>query len=50
MSTGRRLRQVEPDIVRHTVQQMVSDATVFPSAHFEALKRMLAREAPEFDA
>jgi ribulose-5-phosphate 4-epimerase/fuculose-1-phosphate aldolase len=50
MSTGRRLRQLEPEIIRHTVQQMVSDATVFPSAHFEALKRMLAREAPEFDA
>lgn len=50
MSTGRKLREIAPEIVRHTVQQMVSDATVYPSAHFEALKRMLAREAPEFAA
>lgn len=50
MSTGRKLREIAPEIVRRTVQQMVSDSTVYPSAHFEALKRMLAREAPEFAA
>lgn len=48
MSTGRPLRRLSDRVVRDTVQQMVADSTVYPSAHFEALKRMLAREAPEF--
>jgi ribulose-5-phosphate 4-epimerase/fuculose-1-phosphate aldolase len=50
MSTGRKMLELGPEVVRHTVQQMVSDTTVYPNAHFEALKRMLAREAPEFRA
>ncbi len=47
-ATGRPLKLIPDDVVRDTVQQMVSDSTVYPSLHFDALKRMLAREAPEF--
>ncbi len=49
-ATGRPLKLIPDDVVRDTVQQIVSDATVYPSLHFDALKRMLAREAPEFAA
>lgn len=47
-STGRTVKPLPPEVVRDTVQQMAADVALYRSAHFEALKRMLAREAPEF--
>jgi len=48
MSTGQPLRRVADEVVGRTVQQMTRSAALHRSAHFEALKRMLAREAGEF--
>jgi ribulose-5-phosphate 4-epimerase/fuculose-1-phosphate aldolase len=53
MWTGRRLRQVKPDVVAHTLQQY--DA-VWPKYgnkpawqhHFDALKRLLDRKEPDY--
>ncbi len=50
MSTGEPLRRLADEVVGHTAQQMTRSATLHRSAHFEALKRMLAREAREFAA
>ncbi len=50
MSTGKPLRRLSDDVVRDTVQQMTSGTSVYPGAHFAALKRILARQAPEFAA
>lgn len=47
-STGRPMKHLPPEVVRDTVQQMAADVALYRSAHFEALKRLLAREAPEF--
>ena len=44
MSTGQPLHRIPDEVVGSTVQQMTRSAAVHRSAHFEALKRMLARD------
>ena len=49
MSTGRPIRRVPQDIARMTADQMASNTERAQSVrHFESLKRMLARDEPEF--
>jgi ribulose-5-phosphate 4-epimerase/fuculose-1-phosphate aldolase len=53
MWTGRKLRQVKPDVVTHTLQQYEQ---VWPhyggkptwQHHFDALKRLLDRREPDY--
>jgi hypothetical protein len=49
MSTGKKLRLVNPEIARKTAEQMHGDVGATQTrAHFEALKRILDKEAPEY--
>jgi ribulose-5-phosphate 4-epimerase/fuculose-1-phosphate aldolase len=49
MSTGRRLKLVRPEVARKTAEQMNSAINQTQTmAHFEALKRILDKEEPEY--
>jgi len=49
MSTGKKLRLVNAEIARKTAEQMHGDVGATQTrAHFEALKRILDKEAPEY--
>lgn len=48
LSTGKPLRLVRPEIARKTAQQMAGEGGSQTHAHFEALKRILAKEAPDY--
>ena len=47
-STGLRLREVRPEVVRETCRMIAADAPKYAGAHFEALKRILEREEPAY--
>jgi ribulose-5-phosphate 4-epimerase/fuculose-1-phosphate aldolase len=48
-STGKRLKLIAPEIARKTAQQMNgAQVAAQTMAHFEALKRILDKEAPEY--
>ncbi len=47
MSTGRKLKRISPEVCRLTAQQMAEDDGQ-PRLHFEALKRILDKEAPDY--
>jgi ribulose-5-phosphate 4-epimerase/fuculose-1-phosphate aldolase len=47
MSTGRPLKLIAPEVCRKTAQQMAEDDGQ-PRLHFEALKRLLDRESPDY--
>ncbi len=47
MGTGRKLKMIAPDICRLTAQQMAEDDKQ-PELHFEALKRILDKESPDY--
>jgi ribulose-5-phosphate 4-epimerase/fuculose-1-phosphate aldolase len=47
---GGKLRAVRPEVVRATCAMMRADAPKYAGAHFEALKRILAREEPDYSA
>lgn len=49
LSTGRPLRVIPEDVAKRTRAQFDQDARPYASAHFEALKRMLKAETPDFD-
>jgi ribulose-5-phosphate 4-epimerase/fuculose-1-phosphate aldolase len=49
MSTGKRLKLVKPEVARKTAEQMTGAVGhTQQTAHFEALKRILDKEAPEY--
>lgn len=48
MSTGRRLKLVGDNIARSVQQQIEADLPVYARNHFEALKRLLDRDAPDW--
>jgi ribulose-5-phosphate 4-epimerase/fuculose-1-phosphate aldolase len=49
LSTGRRLKLVRPEVARRTAEQMASAINAKQTqSHFEALKRILDKEAPEY--
>jgi ribulose-5-phosphate 4-epimerase/fuculose-1-phosphate aldolase len=47
-STGSKLRQVRPEVVRITSRMIAADTPAYASAHFTALKRILDREEPGY--
>jgi hypothetical protein len=47
-STGLALRQVRPEVARETYRAILADTPRYADAHFEALKRILDREAPDY--
>jgi ribulose-5-phosphate 4-epimerase/fuculose-1-phosphate aldolase len=47
-SMGGKLRPVRPEVVRQAYKMMLADAPKYAGAHFEALKRILAREEPAY--
>jgi ribulose-5-phosphate 4-epimerase/fuculose-1-phosphate aldolase len=47
-SLGGKLRAVRPEVVRKTYDLILADTPKYSSAHFEALKRILDREEPEY--
>lgn len=47
-STGHALRPVRPEVAREAYRAMLADAPKYAGAHFEALKRILDREAPDY--
>ncbi|HLI11121.1 MAG TPA: aldolase [Alphaproteobacteria bacterium] len=48
MSTGRKLRRVPDEVVRKTAQQFIRQGNSQARPHFEALKRLLDREEPDY--
>jgi ribulose-5-phosphate 4-epimerase/fuculose-1-phosphate aldolase len=48
MSTGRPLKLVPSQLAARTSRQMEEGRAAYARVHFDALKRMLAREEPEF--
>src|SRR5262245_51562783 len=47
-STGMPFRKVRPEVVRETYRMILADTPKYAGAHFEALKRILDREAPAY--
>jgi ribulose-5-phosphate 4-epimerase/fuculose-1-phosphate aldolase len=47
-SMGGKLRQVRPEVVEQTYKMILADTPKYAGAHFEALKRILDREEPEY--
>lgn len=47
-STGGKLRQVRPEVVRDTCRMILADTPKYAGAHFSALKRILDREEPGY--
>jgi ribulose-5-phosphate 4-epimerase/fuculose-1-phosphate aldolase len=47
-STGLALRRVRPEVARETYRAILADTPTYAGAHFEALKRILEREAPDY--
>jgi ribulose-5-phosphate 4-epimerase/fuculose-1-phosphate aldolase len=47
-SMGGKLRSVRPEVVRAAYAMMRDDAPKYAGAHFEALKRILGREEPDY--
>jgi ribulose-5-phosphate 4-epimerase/fuculose-1-phosphate aldolase len=47
-STGLALRPVRPEVARATHDAILADTPRYAGAHFEALKRLLDREAPDY--
>jgi ribulose-5-phosphate 4-epimerase/fuculose-1-phosphate aldolase len=47
-ATGGKLRPVRAEVVRDTYRMMLADAPKYAGAHFNALKRILDREAPDY--
>ncbi len=47
-STGLRLRMVGDNLARITQSQIAADQPIYAKHHFDALKRILDREAPEY--
>jgi hypothetical protein len=45
---GGKLRAVRPEVVRETCRLMRADAPKYAGAHFNALKRILDREEPDY--
>jgi hypothetical protein len=53
MWTGRKLREVRPEVVDHTLQQYKQTWPAYGNKrpcqhHFDALKRLLDREEPDY--
>jgi len=47
-ATGLPLRAVRPEVVRDTYRMILADTPKYAGAHFEALKRLLDREQPDY--
>jgi len=47
-ATGLPFRKVRPEVVRETYRLIAADTPKYAGAHFEALKRLLDREEPEY--
>jgi ribulose-5-phosphate 4-epimerase/fuculose-1-phosphate aldolase len=47
-ATGLPLRAVRPDVVRDTYRMILADTPKYAGAHFNALKRLLEREQPDY--
>ncbi len=47
-ATGLPLRAVRPEVVRATYRMILADTPKYAGAHFEALKRLLDREQPDY--
>lgn len=47
-STDLPLRRVRPEVARETYRAILADTPKYAGAHFEALKRILDREAPDY--
>lgn len=47
-ATGLPLRAVRPEVVRETYRMILADTPKYAGAHFEALKRLLDREQPDY--
>jgi ribulose-5-phosphate 4-epimerase/fuculose-1-phosphate aldolase len=47
-SIGGKLRAVRPEVVRDTYRMLAADAPKYAGAHFDALKRLLEREEPDY--
>ena len=47
-STGKSLITIPDDVARHTAEQQVAESKKVAERHFTAIKRMLARQEPEY--
>src|SRR3954453_4598391 len=47
-SSGLPFRKVQPEVVRDTYRMILADTPKYANAHFEALKRILDREEPDY--
>jgi ribulose-5-phosphate 4-epimerase/fuculose-1-phosphate aldolase len=47
-NAGGKFRPVRPEVVRETRRMIAADAPKYAGAHFEALKRILDREEPDY--
>lgn len=47
-SMGRPLKPVRPEVVRATSRLMLADSRAYATAHFDALRRILDREEPDY--
>jgi ribulose-5-phosphate 4-epimerase/fuculose-1-phosphate aldolase len=48
MSTGRPLRRIPAEVVRHTAEQVKTELPLVAQRHFAAVRRTLAREEPDY--
>ncbi|MGA8051072.1 MAG: aldolase [Burkholderiales bacterium] len=47
-ATGLKLRAVRPEVAAETYRMILADTPKYSGAHFEALKRILDRESPDY--
>lgn len=48
LSTGKALIDIPADVIEHTAQQQITESKKVADRHFTAIKRMLARQEPEY--
>jgi ribulose-5-phosphate 4-epimerase/fuculose-1-phosphate aldolase len=48
LSTGRKLRPVSDEVAKKTYGLLLEQTTLYADAHFDALKRLLDREEPDY--
>ena len=48
LSTGRELIDIPADVIEHTAQQQITESKKVADRHFKAIKRMLAKQEPEY--
>jgi len=47
-STGKKMLTIPDNVIEKTAQQQFSESKIVAERHFKAIKRMLARQEPEY--